>query len=273
MLGQKQWVVVVCSFVGAATAFSAVVQPIGTAAQVIIPAAGSTAGANGTFFRSDITIMNLAAHDQAVMLRWLPQAGTGSRVDKTVVIHGLFGIRSEDFVTDYLNVSGVGALIVSAVTPDGAPDLSAALAVSTRIWTQQPVTGGTTSQRFPAIPLNAINTPAALLFGNGFARQIGNYRVNVGIVNLDPNNTQTFAVQLQSISVMPGPVIVSIPPMSMQQIPVGLGGSNFGPVTISITNATAQATKSNLWIAYGSTIDNVTGDAWSELPVVVQISP
>ncbi|MGZ8797181.1 MAG: hypothetical protein ACXW2F_07530, partial [Thermoanaerobaculia bacterium] len=35
-----------------------VVVPLGAAPQILIPAAGSTAGANGTFFRSDITLIN-----------------------------------------------------------------------------------------------------------------------------------------------------------------------------------------------------------------------
>ena len=60
----------------AATSLSAaVVQPLGAGFQLLIPAAGSTPGLNGTFFRSDISILNLAGHDEVVNLQWLPQPG------------------------------------------------------------------------------------------------------------------------------------------------------------------------------------------------------
>jgi hypothetical protein len=129
------------------------------------------------------------------------------------------------------------------------------------------------SQGFPAIPLNTINTPVALLHGAGFPSQFGDYRVNVGIVNVDSRNAQTFAIQLQSIASPPAPILVTVPPLSMQQVGVGFGGSNFGPTTIAVFNATDRATKSNLWVAYVSTVDNVTGDAWSELATVVESFP
>ena len=54
--------------------------------------------------------------------------------------------------------------------------------------------------------------------------------------------------------------------MSMQQISVGNGLATSSQ--IQIQNVTSSQAKSNLWTAYSSTIDNVTGDAWSELAVV-----
>src|ERR1044072_6015496 len=54
--------------------------PIGGAPQILIPAAGAIQGANGTFFRSDIALVNYAAHDQLVQLRWLPQGATGTGI-------------------------------------------------------------------------------------------------------------------------------------------------------------------------------------------------
>ena len=53
--------------------------------------------------------------------------------------------------------------------------------------------------------------------------------------------------------------------MSMQQVTFGTGLS--ATTQFAISNNTPAATRSNRWIAYGSTIDNVTGDAWSELAV------
>ena len=87
--------------------------------------------------------------------------------------------------------------------------------------------------------------------------------MNVGIVNLDPNNMQTFAVSLPTASGSTSLFIVTVPAMSMQQI--GLGSGVSSTQQINIQNVTGGATQSNSWIAYGSTVDNITGDAWSEL--------
>ena len=251
---------------GAQLGNDAVVQPLGAAAQLLIPVAGSTPGANGTFFRSDIAIINFAGRDQMVKLQWVPQSGgTGSTSTITIPIHS--GIRSADFVTNYLNQSGLGSILVSGVQSDGVtPDLNAQLYVSTRVWTPQPGTSGATSQSLPAIPISAVNTQVAALFAVGGADNPANYRVNVGIVNLDPTNAQTFQIALPtSIGPPLPPVQLTIAPMSMQQVGVGNGL----PATqeVLIQNVTGGTTQSNSWIAYGSTVDNVTGDAWSELAV------
>jgi hypothetical protein len=246
----------------ASTSFAGVVQPLGAASQILIPAAGSVAGANGTFFHSDISIINLASHDQDILLQWLPQAGTTPTMTRTITLAARSGTRSADFIQSYFNISGLGALLISALTSTGAPDGTAALYVNSRIWTPQPGTDGTTSQSFPAIPANTINTPAAALFAVGGPDNVANYRVNVGIVNLDPTNTQTFTVQIGG---SPTGFLVTVPPQSMQQLALGSGLS--AETQISIRNATATATRSNLWTAYGSTVDNFTGDAWSEIAV------
>jgi hypothetical protein len=250
-------------FLVASSSFANVVLPLGAASQVLIPAAGSAQGANGTFFKSDITIINLTSHDQAVALQWLPQGVSNSgAVTITIPVHS--GLRSADFVHDYFNTTGLGSIIVTGVTSGGTLDSTAALYVNSRIWTPEPGTAGTTSQSFPAVPLSAVNAASAALFAVGGADNAANYRVNVGIVNVDQNNTQTFAVTLPGTTTQT--FTVSIPPMSMQQISLGSGIS--ATAQISIQNATPSATRSNTWLAYGSTVDNVTGDAWSELAVV-----
>jgi len=256
----------------ASTAFGAqlrddgVVLPLGAASQLLIPVAGSTPGANGTFFRSDIAIINFAGRDQMVKLQWVPQTGgTGSTSTITIATHS--GIRSADFVTNYLNQSGIGSILVSGVQSDGVTlDLNAQLYVIMRVWTPQPGTSGTTSQSLPAIPRSAVNTQVAALFAVGGADNPANYRVNVGIVNLDPANAQTYQIALPSaIGPQPPAIQLTIAPMSMQQVGVGTGLS--ATQQILIQNVTGGTTQSNSWIAYGSTVDNVTGDAWSELAV------
>jgi len=238
-----------------------VVQLLPSAPQLLIPVAGSTPGANGTFFKSDITLGNFAAHPETVRLQWLPQ-WVSSTFSTTTTLEALSFIRSSDFVHDYLGQSGLGAILVTGITSSGDVDPNASLYVASRIWSPQPGTGGTTSQTLPAIPTNAINTTDAGLFPLG--GQGSNFRTNVGLVNIDPINQQTFDLVFTQ-TIIPFSITVTVPPMSMQQ--GALGSSSFFGPEILIQNRTAAATRSNLWVAYGSTVDNITGDAWSEMAV------
>jgi hypothetical protein len=230
-----------------------------SAPELLIPAAGSTPGVNGTFFKSDITLGNFADRAQAVRLTWLPQGATAT-YSTTITLGARSFIRSSDFVHDYLGQSGLGAILVTGVNGFGA-DATASLYVASRIWSPQPGTSGTTSQSLPAIPTSTINTTDAALFSLGGE---GSFRINVGFVNLDPVNEQTLNIVFTQ-SPLPFAIPVKVPPMSMQQ--ASLGSTMFFSPEILITNGTDVATRSNLWIAYASTVDNVTGDAWSMLAV------
>jgi hypothetical protein len=249
----------------ATAAFAAVVQPVGSAPAVLIPAAGSTAGLN-SFYRSDITVINLGVRDQPVRLQWLPLAGSGIPTSATINIPAHGQIRQADFVRDYMNQSGLGAILMTGVTSTGSFDSSARLFVSSRIWTPMPNGApGVTSQSFPAIPVSAIETGIATLYALGGADNPGNYRVNVGVVNLDSKNVQHFVVTV-AISIFPQPTyIFDLPPLTMTLISLGSG---LDPLTqVNIQNTTPAATRSNQWIAFGSTVENNTNDAWSEIAV------
>jgi len=243
-------------------AFAGVVQPLASAPQLLIPAAGSTPGANGTFWRSDIAIANFADRDQLVQLQWLPQGGS-STFSKIMILHPLDFVRSNDFVAEILGQSGLGAILVSGVTSAGNLDPTAALYVQSRIWTPQTGSTGTMSQNLPTIPTSTIDTPDAAVMFPGVLGS-GNYRLNVGIVNLDPTNAQIINIIISFGPLGNFSVNVTVPPLGMQQASLGQG---FFFPELPITNITGSSTKSNRWVAYVSTIDNVTGDAWADLAV------
>jgi len=232
-----------------------------SAPQLLIPAAGSTPGVNGTFFRSDITIGNFATHDQVVRLQWLPQ-GVSSTFSKTMTLRGRSGTRSEDFVSEILGQTGLGAILITGVTDSGDLDPTADLYAQSRIWSPQPGTNGITSQSLPAIATSTINQSSAGIFSLG--SRSGNFRANIGLVNLDPNNAQLFLI-IFPVGPLPFAMAVPVPPMSMQQAAIGSGSA--AGFEFIILNETDTSTRSNSWVAYGSTIDNVTGDAWSEVGV------
>src|SRR4051794_25636561 len=116
-------------------------QQRGPSPQILIPAAGSVASANGTFFHSDIAIYNYRNDSQVILLQWLPRGITGLNTTTAIQIrlNPLSGILSEDFVTDIMRQSGLGAILVTALTTEGGTlDINGRLAVTDRIWTPQP---------------------------------------------------------------------------------------------------------------------------------------
>lgn len=234
-------------------------QALQVAQQFLLPGAGSVAGANGTFFHSDITLLNYRNADQRVAFQWLPEGATTTTAPIFMTVHALSGVVSEDFVGQILQLNGLGSLIVSGVNPDGTPDPNAQLYLTERVWTLQPGSSGTVSESFPALPLSEINITAATILGQ---RIDARYRTNVGIVNFDTADRQFDIVQTTDDPANPQvTTTVTVPAMSMLQ--TGLPSNPATALQIVVRpRGTIDTTK---WAAYGSTVDNVTGDSWSSL--------
>jgi hypothetical protein len=239
------------------------------APQILVPAAGSVAGLNGTFFRSDIAIYNYRQSSQNVVFQWLPQGQSGLAETITqITISGLSGIISEDFVGSRLNRSGLGAIVITAVTQDGQVDPLGALFVTSRIWTPQAGNSqGTVSQTFPTVDTSRINSSNVAILGQRVSSQ---YRANIGIVNLSTSE-QTFEVLQNSDDPTFAPVLqnVVVPPRSIQQVTL----QNTRSAALQVRVRALTAIDPRQWVAYGSSIDNVTGDGWSSLGVVTVLTP
>ena len=253
--------------VALATPLSAnLIQPISASGQILIPAAGSVEGANGTFFRSEVVVVNFAQRTQQISMRWIPHVDSDVESQVTVTTLGPnAGFRYDDFVRQVLGQRGLGSVIITAVT-NGQADPNGLLYATSRIYTISPAAAGQASQSFDTIPTSTINTPQTVaIFG---LRRSSLFRVNVGIVNLDPVNAQTFLITDPTPLVDP-PITytLTIPPMRMRQI--NLPGDAEVP-QINVQNITANATRTTQWIAYGSSVDNVTGDSWSEIAITGQ---
>jgi len=252
-------------WISAAAAQAQLITERAGTSQLLIAAAGSLMGANGTFFRSDITIVNYRSDaDQVVRFQWLPQGVTGTTITPVdMTLNKLTGFNSEDFVTNVLNQSGLGAILVTAVTPNGQLDVTGKLHATARIWSNQPgLSSGTVSQTFPIIAVADINSgPRLNIVGQ---RRDDRYRTNLGIVNLDPQ-AQTFQITVQADS-RTELLNIPVPPLSMQQV------SLTGPAAINLqlaVNNVSSGFQTSRYVIYGSTVDNVTGDSWSSLGYVV----
>ena len=250
------------AFAAAAQQTDEVIVPQSGGAQVIIPVAGNAAGANGTYFRTDINVINLRNANQRVAMFWLPQGVAGSTTAvRTIDFTPLSGLSSEDFVGEILQRTGIGAIHFMAVNQDGTPDPNGVLHVTSRIWTPRPDGGeGTMSQTFPAIVRGAAS-PSILkvIFGQ---RRSAQYRLNAGVMN-PASTTQRFRItaHISGTTGLDTQVTeIDVPARAIQQVTVG--GTSAGTVQVLIENVTGTAGD---WHGWASSVDNQSGDAWSQL--------
>jgi hypothetical protein len=226
--------------------------------QILLAGSGSVQGANGTFFHSDITVLNYRNQSQRVAFTWLP-AGQSAGAPTFIDISANSGIISEDFVATFLQKSGLGALLITGVDANGVADPGALLYATERVWTPQPGTTGTTSQSFPAIATSDINLTGGSILGQ---RQDIRYRTNVGIVNLDTVERTFNVIQTTDDPNAPTNTTgVTVPARSMVQIPL----ANLTSAALQIAVQPLVEINPTLWMAYGSSVDNTTGDSWSSL--------
>ena len=249
-------------FPASAQTTNEVIVPRSAAPQIVIPVAGNTAGANGTFFRTEISVINLRNTAQRVALYWLPQGLSGNTLPTQIIeINPLSGISSENFVNDILGKTGIGAIQFISVNANGTIDLGGLLHVTSRIWTPRPDGGaGTMSQTFPAI-IRGEASPSILkvVFGQ---RRSSQYRLNAGVMN-PAATTQRFRITAH-ITGGGGTdtqvTEIDVPARAIQQITVG--GTSSGTVQVLIENVTGTAGD---WHGWASSVDNASGDGWSQL--------
>lgn len=227
-------------------------------AQLLFAGSGSVQGANGTFFHSDITVLNYRAVAQRVAFTWLP-FNQSAGAPTILTISAASGLISEDFVGTILGQSGLGALLITGVDSMGNFDPGAQLYASERVWTPQPGTNGTTSQSFPSVATSDINLIRASIVGQ---RIDARYRTNVGIVNLDTVERSFNVIQTTDDPNAPTATsLVTVPARSMVQVPL----PNLTSAALQIAVQPLVEINPTLWVAYGSSVDNTTGDSWSSL--------
>ncbi|MFP5246428.1 MAG: hypothetical protein ACLGH0_07005 [Thermoanaerobaculia bacterium] len=250
------------------TASADLIVPQTYAPRILIPVAGDTPGQNGTHFRSDIQIINFRNAAQRVQLYWLPQGGSGSAIaPRNIDLGALSGLFSENFVANVMNQTGVGAIEIVGVTGEGVFDPNARLHATARIWTPQPDgEAGTMSQTFPAVIVTDDEPRTKAIHG---LRRSTQYRLNVGIAN--PSNlTGRYRVTVRLVT---SPTThetsifdIELQPRSIAQRSVTLSADGIAQITID--ELTAGGTTD--YHAWASSVDNDSGDAWSQMafPVI-----
>lgn len=223
----------------------------------LFPVAGSVAGANGTYFRSEVTLVNFRNAPQEILVEFL-QRGATAPTTVRITIEPRFFRFWDDFVASVIGRPGVlGSLrLRGVISGTNVTDTSAQLNGFSRIWTPVPGTNGTSSMSLPAIEeadLSAPGLEAAYIIG---LRQDAQYRTNVGIVNLE-NFDRTFVVEPNNTfpsATLPS-FTVTVPARSMQQ--ASLPEGHFGGIVFRV-----KPTSAGLWSAYAASVDNFSGDGW-----------
>jgi hypothetical protein len=218
----------------------------------IIPVAGSVQGGGGTFFRSDVTIANRRLAPQIISVGFMFRGqNNGAAQMQRFQIDANTTTITRDFIANQLHTSGLGTLLVIAVDSAGNTDEQAEIDGFSRIWTPQPGSAGSVSQSFEAIDLqDSLSTSYA--YG---LRQDSAFRTNVGLVNLysTPNTFTIFVNGTGGNTTF----TQTVQPYSMEQVSLPAGA--WGDLYLRVSSAD---TNFNWWSAYGTSVDNVTGDGW-----------
>ena len=206
--------------------------------ETVVPVVGRTPGANGTFWRSDVTLFNPGTG-------WLPVALRYGGKSKSLFLAANETLVIADIVDAMGFQSGTGTLIA-------AWDASTGPVITTRNYTSA-ASGGTFGQSIDPVAEFSAETYVAGL------RSDPSFRSNVGFVNGGSQPITVVVTLYASSGAEVATASLSLNPEQLVQTSVaamfpGVNSSTLGHFTLR-----AQATAAGLF-AYGTVIDNASGD-------------
>ena len=214
----------------------------------VVPVVANNAGQEGTYWRSDVNVLNVSGEDTRIQMQLFPNTGPGG---------GAYEPRTSDpidipagqqraFTNVVQSVFGMpetyGTLWIYSL--DGKP-----LVITSRTYT--PGGGGTYGQDVNSV-LVAANAWIAGVEHDSL------YRTNVGIFWPWSQSTQFTVEVFDATGQQVGSGTVTFVDAGLQQLSLdtfGVSGLVSGWVKISASDAMS------VWYAYGSTVDQKTGDA------------
>jgi hypothetical protein len=225
-------------------------------ASLVVPIAGSGPGAFGTYWRTDLNVINHRDLSQAVTISMneadlfeygpeysteivLPPNSTTTYLD---VVSTLFGRATTGVI--YINTGVEGA----PVDPDAELD------VTYRIWTPQTDGAGTSSESSIALDFSLLprTSDPTMIIG---VKQDADFRCSVGVVNIGYSERQFRATASSATGSVT--MTFTVPGYSVNQVP--LPAANLGYMTVVVEPLDGNLTP---WTAFASSVDNHSGDAW-----------
>lgn len=222
------------------------------AADKIIPAAAHAPGANATFFQTDVRIVNLASTPATVEITWLPSNTDNSTASKASVTIGPRATHAiDDAVLKLFAVTnGGGALRLTSASD---------FAASSRTYTTSSSSGcsGTFGQYIAAIDSSATSKRSVIPNVRTSSDPTKGFRTNIGVVNLSAT-TASVTLRLRDS----GGALIATSQLGV--LPFGHTQNSvtalFNSTTLTNDNLFVEVDASTDVIAYGSVIDNQSGD-------------
>ena len=256
---------------------------------VYMPAVARTAGGGGAFFKTDVVIANLSNDTITVDVVYLP---TGKDNDNRSGLEDFVRLPNlapgerrviDDFMKTTFNLDAANghALFFACRANGNCNDCDASggdcrlISVTGRIYNE--TSAGTFGQLFPGLPwysrasIDDVGFDSDRVVINGIRNTgsggVSGYRTNIGLVNFASYTTTTvqltlFNTQNQQI----GQANVTLAPLAHHQQNVtalfpGFTGSGYIRARqVSVTPASGETENINGFYAYGSLVDNRTGD-------------
>ncbi|MEO8378943.1 MAG: PKD domain-containing protein [Acidobacteriota bacterium] len=201
-----------------------------------VPVVGRAPGANGTFWRSDVTLFNPTTDRMVLNLRY----GTSNR---TLALGGRDTEVLEDILSSFNQASGSGALFVSWSSGTGP-------VVTSRTYTTTE-SGGTFGQS-----IDPIGGLSSRMFVPGLRNDSG-YRSNVGVVNGGEESENVTLMVLSPSGTELARTTVTVAARAQMQYAVS---ALFPNVHASAFALAVQGDVNAQLFAYGSMVDNASGD-------------
>jgi PKD repeat protein len=207
--------------------------PLTTSDRLVLPVVGRAPGANGTYWRSDVTLFNPTSSFRVISLRYAGKS-------KSLALNGGDSVVLADIVGQMGVVSGSGALEITW-SGDSGP------IVTSRTYTT--VNGGGTFGQ----SIDPITSFANESFVPGL-RMTSDYRSNVGFVNGSDKDTRIDVTLVSPTGAELARTTIDVPASSTVQYSIA---SLFPTATGTFT---LHATSTGSVFAYGSMVDNASGD-------------
>jgi hypothetical protein len=243
------------------------------ASDVTIPIAGYAQGPNGLNYRTELVITNYRDRPQ-----YIEVSTVNNGYDGVIWISPIDPLETRLHCCDSMlgdsaqsHGTAIGALRFRTLAraPEGgpgAPDPEGRIEVNAFIVADRGRFGtdGSSRQEIAGIPASEYTAEEAVFLGVRHSPNTGTY-TNVGIVNMHPTQTETFYVQFQRAE----PVAVVVPPSSLRQIRIPGDGGGWRALRVYPEWAIGDGppARTTPWVAYASSIDMQTGDAFSGLRV------
>jgi len=223
-----------------------------------IPAAAAAAGAEGSFFQTDVDINNAGTEMATYTFWWLPRGSDNSdpTISDEFTLAAGAGVRYENILSEVFGLSPdvSGAVAISADTPD--------LGVMSRTYNLPTAkVAGTFGQSIPGIP-------GANLIEQGETKRIifmsenDELRANLGCANAVNDSVRIAVTLYDDTGAMLETKNMDLGPWSNNQF-----NQLFADYAPTNGYADVKATKAGAaYYCYGSVLDNVTSDPTTVLP-------